>query len=74
MTRILQWNCRSLNTSVKLLRDYTVSKDIDIISLQEIWTPKDIGILKKGKYRTHMKLRKEDGTDIHGGVALLHKP
>ena len=75
MVKVMQWNCRSINTSVKLLSDYAVRKKIDLISLQEVWTPKDLGVLKKkSQYRTHIILRNEDGRGIHCGVAIIHKP
>ena len=74
MPRLLQLNTRSINTSQKLLKLYARSKHTDIISLSEIWTPKDLKPLTSN-YTPHIRLRSKDNpTETHGGVAIFSKP
>lgn len=81
MPRLLQLNTRSLNTSQHLIKSYAQSKNTQIITLSEIWTPKDLQPLTSS-YSSNIRLRNhvtpadtsnDTPAGIHGGVAIFCK-
>ena len=71
MTKFLQGNVRSLNTSSKFVEDLCIKEDIKILCLSEIWHPdvENLNFLQKWKWYEALRLHKEGG-----GTAIIVRP
>ena len=71
MTKFLQGNVRSLNTSCKFVEDICLKEKIKVLCLSEIWHPdvQNINFLLKWGWYKSVRVEKEGG-----GAAIIVRP